>query len=338
MIILLVSNQKKGMIFMKRCFAILLSLLIVISVSAPAMAEKELYTAYVYYDDNGLPKYWLDFTGSVADNLVLHCFFETDTWYETCYILDFNSAVPNSHQDTYRIENVFDSKGVDISNWFKTISLVIYGDSVSLYIERNPATLAGGPGSTILDGLYEMSPANAGVVYEYIDAGSLISWLVLNAENAELHFSDGKTWYLDSEISGEYTKTVTSIISDTGDEVPFQGFDISYVQGAMLLNADINENFSGVFLYNPRTFLQRNNCSPAEIGRMAQMYYYRHNGFYPPVADVEETGEGLFSVHLYEIVDNGDSTYHTATSAWYTVDASGIGTDDFFGNRIDLKI
>ena len=96
MIILLVSNQKKGMICMKRCFAILLSLLIVISVSAPAMAEKELYTAYVYYDDNGLPKYWLDFTGSVADNLVLHCFFETDTWYETCYILDFNSAVPNS--------------------------------------------------------------------------------------------------------------------------------------------------------------------------------------------------------------------------------------------------
>ena len=115
MIILLVSNQKKGMICMKRCFAILLSLLIVISVSAPAMAEKELYTAYVYYDDNGLPKYWLDFTGSVADNLVLHCFFETDTWYETCYILDFNSAVPNSHQDTYRIENVFDSKGV--SRW-----------------------------------------------------------------------------------------------------------------------------------------------------------------------------------------------------------------------------
>ena len=120
--------------------------------------------AYVYYDENGLPKYWLDFTGSVADNLVLHCFFETDSWYESWYILDFNSSVENSHQDTYRIENVYDARGTDVSSWFRTISLTILDSSVSLYIERDPATLAGGPGSTILDGLYEMTPENAGVV------------------------------------------------------------------------------------------------------------------------------------------------------------------------------
>ena len=70
---------------------------------------------------------------------------------------------------------------------------------------------------------------------------------------------------------------------------------------------------------------------------MAQMYYYRHNNYYPPEADVEDNEDGSFSVHLYEIVNNGDGTYHTATSAWYTVDASGIGTDDIFGNHVDLK-
>ena len=106
----------------------------------------------------------------------------------------------------------------------------------------------------------------------------------------------------------------------------------------MMINAEVDDTFSGVFLYNPRVFLQRNNCSAAEIGRMAQLYYYRHHNFYPPEADVEPNGDGTFSVHLYEIVDNGDGTYHTATSAWYTVDAAGIGADDLFGEPVDLRM
>ena len=322
---------------MKRCLSMLLLFLIVISMASPAMAEKTISTAYICCDKNDLPKYWLDFTGSIADNLVLHCYFRTDTWYETYYILDFNSAAANAHQDTYRIENVYDKMGVDISNRFKTLSLSIDEDAVRMYVERNPATLAGGTESTILDGLYEMTPAEAGVVYELIEDRQLKSWLVLNTENAELHFSDGETWYLETEGGDDYTAKVNKIVSQSGEEVPFRSLALTYVQGAMLLNADVNEDFSGAFLYNPRVFLQRSNCSMEEIGRMAQMYYYRHNSFYPPEADVEDNGDGSFSVHLYETVNNGDGTYHTATSAWYTVDASGIGTDDLFGNRIDLK-
>ena len=49
-----------------------------------------------------------------------------------------------------------------------------------------------------------------------------------------------------------------------------------------------------------------------------------------------DNGNGTFTIHLYEIVNNGDGTYHTATSAWYTVDASGICTDDIYGDAIDL--
>ena len=308
------------------------------SAGAPAAAEKMISPAYVYYDEDGLPKYWLDFTGSVADNLVLHCFFFTDSWYESWYILDFNSSVANSHQDTYRIENVYDSRGGDVSNWFRTVSLTINDDSVSLYIERNPSTLAGGPDSTILDGLYEMTPEMAGIVYEYTEGRELKSWLVLNSGNAELHFADGGVWYLEPEAGEGSTVNIARIVSQSGEEVSFRSMAVTYVQGAMMINADAGEAFSGVFLYNPRVFLQRNDCGASEIGRMAQLYYYRHHNFYPPVADVEPNADGTFSVHLYEIVNNGDGTYHTATSAWYTVDAAGIGADDLFGNPVDLRM
>lgn len=304
----------------------------------PAAAEKTISPAYVYYDKNGLPKYWLDFTGSAADNLVLHCYFFTDSWYESWYILDFNSSVANSHQDTYRIENVYDSRGTDVSNWFKTVSLTINGVSVSLYMERNPSTLAGGPDSTILDGLYEMTPEMAGIVYEYTEDRELKSWLVLNSGNAELHFADGRIWYLEPAAGDGNTVNIARIVSQTGEEVPFQSMAVTYVQGAMMISAEAGEALSGVFLYSPRVFLQRDDCSASEIGRMAQMYYYRHHNFYPPVADVEPNGDGTFSVHLYEIVNNGDGTYHTATSAWYTVDASGIGADDLFGDPVDLRM
>ena len=41
------------------------------------------------------------------------------------------------------------------------------------------------------------------------------------------------------------------------------------------------------------------------------------------------------AIHQYEMVDS-DGFVHTATSAWYTVDARGMGTDDIFMEEIDL--
>ena len=318
---------------MKKWLVFVLILLLVFSAGIPAFAETTLYSAYLSCDDDGLPEYWLDFTGTAADNLVLHYYSLTDSWYETFYILDFNAAVPNSHQDTYRIENIYDSQGFDVSNRFKTVSLSINEGSVSLYIERNPEAPTGGPE----DGLYEMMPATAGVVYEYREGETLRNWLVLNAGNAELYFADGTIWYLEPEGGEGNTVNVKRIVTRTGETVSFRSFLISYVQGSMLLDADVGAAFSGSFLFTPRVFLQRTDCSERELGRMAQMYYFRHNSFYPPEADVKANGDGTFSVHLYEIVNNGDGTYHTATSAWYTVNASGIGRDDIFGNPVNLQ-
>ena len=320
---------------MKKICAFLLALSLLIALATPVYAETPISGAYVYYED-GMPKYWLDFTGSVADNVVLHCFFQTDSWYETFYVLDFISAAPKSHQDTYRIETVWDERGNDVSNWFKTLLLTIQEDCVRLYVERDDATLAGGPGSTILTGLYEMTPAQAGVVYEAYSDNKLQTWVLLNADYAELHFADGTEWHLKAESSGENTKKAVKISSADGTDVAFENAEISYVQGLILLTLKGTGDHSGDYTLQPRAFLQKAAESEAELKRMAQMHYKRVSGFYPPEADAEDNGDGTYTVHLYEIVPNGDGTYHTATSAWYTVNAAGVGVDDIFGNTVKL--
>ena len=319
---------------MKKLIAMLLAVVLLAALAAPAMAETPISSAYVYYED-AMPKYWLDFSGSVADNLVLHCFFLTDSWYETFYILDFVSAVAESHQDTYRIETVWAARGNDVSNWFKTVSLELQGDSARLYIERNEATLAGGPTSTILTGLYEMSPAELGVVYEASEDGRLQTWMYLNDAYAALNFADGELWYMETESDGDYSQKVFRITNGFGEDIPFQSAGLSYAQGAIILSLQGAGERSGVYFLEPRAFLQRDAETAEELGRMAQMHYKRLSGFYPPVADVEDKGDGTFSIHLYEIVNDGNNATHTATSAWYTVDASGLGVDDIFGTAVD---
>lgn len=321
---------------MKKICALFLVLCLLIAPAAPVYAETPISGVYVYEED-GMPKYWLDFTGSVADNVVLHCFFQTDSWYETYYVLDFNSSVPESHQDTCRIETVWDAKGNDVSNWFKTISLTIQEDRVRLYIERDDKTLAGGPSSTILTGLYEMTPAKAGVVYEAYSDNKLRTWVLLNRDYAELHFADGTEWHLQAENSDDHTKKAVKIISSDNTDIAFEYAEISYEQGLILLTLNGVGEYSGDYTLRPRAFLQKDAESEAELKRMAQMYCKRISGFYPPEADVEDNGDGTYTVHLYEIVPNGDGTYHTATSAWYTVNASGVGVDDLFGSAVNLN-
>lgn len=65
-----------------------------------------------------------------------------------------------------------------------------------------------------------------------------------------------------------------------------------------------------------------------ELIAMARAYYEAQSGFFAPEAECTENEDGTYTIHLYEIVKNeeGDS-WHTATSCWYTVDASGKGCD-----------
>lgn len=91
-------------------------------------------------------------------------------------------------------------------------------------------------------------------------------------------------------------------------------------------------------LWMPDTYMMpadEGPYTPAELGKWAQIYYFDKNGFFPPEADVEQNPDGSYSIHLYEFVSlNGNA--HTATSAWYTVDAFGVGNDDIYGEAVNL--
>lgn len=74
-----------------------------------------------------------------------------------------------------------------------------------------------------------------------------------------------------------------------------------------------------------------------ELIAMAKAYYEKNSGFLPPEATCTANDDNTYTIQLYEIVDDGDGAYHTATSAWYTVDKSGSGTDDILGTSIQLE-
>ena len=118
-------------------------------------------------------------------------------------------------------------------------------------------------------------------------------------------------------------------------EVPEEASPSTGTQGALkavkeLLAAANTEDASGVAADNSKTY------TPDELCKMAQEYYNRHKNYYPPEVDCEVLEDGRYRIHLYEKVDNGDGSWHTATSAWYTVDAHGKGSEDVLGEEIDL--
>ena len=91
-----------------------------------------------------------------------------------------------------------------------------------------------------------------------------------------------------------------------------------------------DNNLTGVYTLGPHTYLLPEKEGPftaEELAEWAQIYYFTHNGFFPPETEVEKNKDGTFTIHLFEIVDP-DGISHTATSAWHTVDKYGAGRDD----------
>ena len=61
------------------------------------------------------------------------------------------------------------------------------------------------------------------------------------------------------------------------------------------------------------------------------------NGFMSIAADrraCTDNGDGTTTIQLYENVQIDADTWHTATSAWYTVDAYGRGRDDVMETEV----
>ena len=90
---------------------------------------------------------------------------------------------------------------------------------------------------------------------------------------------------------------------------------------------------SGEYVMKPRDNAVQ---TPEQLCRLAQDYYERHQGFYPQETEWIDNGDGSYTIHLYEIVNLDGGESHTATSAWYTVDSHGVGTNDITGEPVDL--
>ena len=64
-------------------------------------------------------------------------------------------------------------------------------------------------------------------------------------------------------------------------------------------------------------------------------YYACRNGAYPEYCECVPQSDGIYAVHLYDMVTADDGTMHTATLAWYWVDADGKGTN-ILGEAVDI--
>ena len=328
----------------------------------PELEDKtDLAPAYLYCEDNGMPKYWLDFTGSIIDDLVLHCYFRSSdpTFYDTFYILHLDTADVSSGRII--IHEVSDHYGHDITDWFQSIDLRFNDGLVTMDVKRNDKTLAGGSEDNLFTGKYTMEPMRVNLDYVYYqDDGQLKYWLDSDGEELLLHcmFISGEPEYyeevftldLDTAEVGDYTIRINKVFDSSGRDVSnwFKSFNLTEVEGAYMMNVKRDEKtlaggagdniLTGVYLMEPQTSLLPLEDGPytgEELGRWAQIYYFIENGFYPPEVEVIENDDGSFTIHLFEIVDLGGDT-HTATSAWYTVDAYGNGTDDIMEQEIDL--
>ena len=313
-----------------------------------------LANTYLYRQKDGMPKYWLDFTGVITDNLVLHCYFRSGepTFYETFFILDLDTA--DYKDDRIEIHDVYNARGIDVSFWFKSLTLRLKGERAVLEVKRDESTLAGGAEDNILTGTYPMEPMSAGVDYRYYkDDGQLKYWLDLSGADMKLHamFRSGDPEYYErvftfdsktARAQGDYTVEIRKVLTETGEDVSrwFKSLTLTQVQGSILMNVSRDEStlaggaddniLTGVYTLEPHTYLLPEEEGPftaEELAEWAQIYYFTRNGFFPPEAEVEKNKDGTFTIHLFEVVDL-DGITHTATSAWYTVDKYGVGKDD----------
>lgn len=214
-------------------------------------SDYEAYDGYAYYQANGDLKYSLD----TKDGLKMHCFFQEGSpeYVEEVYTIDLTTA--DKQDNVLTVHNLTDGNGNDISSQFKSLTYTFEKDQVTMKVQRDESTLAGGESGSVMTGDYVFKEASA-------KSGA-------------------------SASSGSSAAAGSSYNTD-------------------------------------------------ELARVAQDYYRAQNGYCPPKYNVTDNGNGTYTIQLYEVVDNGDGTSHTATSAWYTVNASGVGTNDTTGESVNL--
>ena len=114
---------------------------------------------YLYCEENGMPRYWLDFTGTIDDNLVLHCWFRSDdpTYEESCYVLDLSSVeITESGLKIRQVRALQDDD--DPSERLGNLTLQFYLDAAVMLTERDGETSERAMEDKIPNGTYIMVP------------------------------------------------------------------------------------------------------------------------------------------------------------------------------------
>lgn len=158
--------------------------------------------------------------------------------------------------------------------------------------------------------------------------------------------------------SEPYTMTATKIVDGSGNDITgnFKSLTYTIADGELRMDVVRDEStlaggesssiMSGSYVFTPPSGTSSTDSSSKynekiytsdELGKLAQSYYKKQNGYCPPESAVTKNSDGTFTIQLYEKVDNGDGSYHTSTSAWYTVDQLGRGKNDITEESVDLN-
>ena len=136
-------------------------------------------------------------------------------------------------------------------------------------------------------------------------------WLVMEVDRDEKTLAGGSE---DNVLTGEYWMEPMGVVCvDPADKV--------YKEGEL-----------PHLVLRP---LEEGPYTADELGQLARIYYFMKTGFYSTHVETIKNQDRTVTVHLFEIEDT-DGLRHTATSAWYTVDVWGDGTDDITGQAISL--
>ena len=196
--------------------------------------------------------------------------------------------------------------------------------------------------------------------YEYqLENGTMKYWLDLGGDDLKLHcmFRSGDPEYheevyqLPLENAYAYRDTVifNMVRNEEGHDITaqFALLSVTFKNGKAVLSAVRDEKSlaggadssitTGCYEMTARDGASAGKSLPLILCRMAQGYYSRAYNYYPPVADYTVNDNGTYTIHLYETVDEGDDTAHTATSAWYIVDAGGVGQDEILGIPVNIR-
>lgn len=117
-----------------------------------------LSDGYLYCQENGMPLYWLDFSGIVSEHLVLHCCTSSgdpDTC-EQCLILNAESAA--FAPEGIQVHEIRDMKDNDLSDCFTSLKLRVYKDGILMTSETAPEAAAAHPEYLLPSGQFAMSP------------------------------------------------------------------------------------------------------------------------------------------------------------------------------------